>query len=139
MVKKAKTLQIDAHRFEDRGRYHHQYRSEHRRTSCNISDNVCGDLQLGRYCFSRSRHNVLNVTLSDKYPLHTLFAGTMICVRASLLSITMSFDAVSSRNRDDLIYRKLKRRATAKYWTSIYTQIYIKPRQDMSTPTDDWR
>ena len=51
----------------------------------------------------------------------------------------MSFDAVSSRNRDDLIYRKLKRRATAKYWTSIYTQTYTKTRQDMSTPTDDWR
>jgi len=51
----------------------------------------------------------------------------------------MSFDAVSSRNRDDLIYRKLKRRATAKYWTSIYTQIYTKTRHDMGTPTDDWR
>ena len=138
-LKKPKPYRQTHIRFEDRGRYHHQYRSEHRRTSCNISDNVCGDLQLERYCFCRSRHNVLNVTLSDKYPLHTLVAGTIICVRASLLSITMSFDAVSSRNRDDLIYRKLKRRATAKYWTSIYTQIYTKTRQDMSTPTDDWR
>jgi hypothetical protein len=51
----------------------------------------------------------------------------------------MSFDVVSSRNRDDLIYRKLKRRATTKYWTSIYTQKYTKKQQDMSIPTDDWR
>jgi hypothetical protein len=71
---------------------------------------------------------VLDVILSDKCPLHILVAGAMICVRASLLSITMSFDAVSSRNRDDLIYRKLNRRATAELKVSTYIITNIAAR-----------
>jgi hypothetical protein len=56
---------------ERRDRHYHLYCIESGRLSCDISDKVCGDFRLGRDCFNLSGHNVLDVTLTDKCPLHT--------------------------------------------------------------------
>ena len=80
-------------------------------SSSDISDNVCGHLQLGRNCFHWLCQNMFDFTVTDKYPLDTYYIGTILYVRSSVLSEPVSLrvakatscNAIRSRYRQDLI------------------------------------
>jgi hypothetical protein len=51
--------------------------------SCDTSDSICRDLQIGCYCFYQSRHHVFDITLTDNFQLQNQFVDTENVTRES--------------------------------------------------------
>ena len=45
-------------------------------SQCDTSDNVCQDLQIGRYWFYRWRHNLFDITSTDNFQYRSQFVDT---------------------------------------------------------------